>query len=78
MIATLERHIQPVTEQELANSPDHTDQLWDGHGLLMAMLLVLGLVLVSIVAIIGLNMCAKEKPAATSAMLIMARDFGSK
>jgi hypothetical protein len=72
LIATLEREKPALLKDDQACFVDIPDQMWDGHGLLMAIILMFVLVIISVVAIIALNICEAKRPAATSAMLMIA------
>jgi hypothetical protein len=58
-------------KEDQASFSEVPDELWDGHGLLMAMLLMLSLAIISIVAMICLDYFAPKPPATTSAMLMI-------
>lgn len=70
MIATIEREAPTLLREDHASFSDIPDEMWDSHGLLVAMILLVALIIVSIVAIISLEYCAPKSPTTASAMLI--------
>ena len=72
LVATLERESSAPVELDQDFEHDHHDGLWDVHGLLVSVALVCALAAISVVAIFFLNQSTPSKPAATSAMLMIA------
>jgi hypothetical protein len=70
LIATLEREVPLLLKEDQGSSTDIPDQLWDGHGMLVAMILMIVLWAISSVAIVAIDYCTPRKPTPTSAMLI--------
>lgn len=72
MIATLEREVPALLKEDDPFFVEFPDQMWDGHGMLVAMIVMMGLWAVSSVAIVAIDYYTPKKQAATSAMLMIA------
>jgi len=70
VIAGIEREAPALLKEDYKTFYDIPDELWDGAGLLMAVVLVFALVTISVGVIVSLKHTMPKKQAATMAMTL--------